>query len=268
MRHWIFWVALLSPVTAFAVTEPCRLGKLSVSAVSNAVSSFNQKHWAIVDTSKVLKQNGKPDRKLIEALRLGYDDIYQGNAIKPEAGRFLIANLPCSPNIDASPSRIRKLPPEQLAQVNAWALEMLRIAKEATGEDLVVANVSVGRGFSAGDQRGPVIHADDRSTYIHALTSLEGPQTLLFPDGQNIAQHIITDIDGAGVMTLKKIGTDDKAFQSAATPVQPENGKTVMLTGWGFAYGRDGVLPTYHASPRNSGMDRLTLFVNIQPRAK
>lgn len=234
-----------------------------------AAAHFRAHQWTIADTSRMLSgADGKPDPSLIEALTRGYDQIWaKAGAKRIEAGRFPIEGLASWP-YGKENHRVGGLPPEVLAKVDAWANEVLRQGREATGEDLVIGSVTLGKGFSVGGYEGPLIHTDATQTYLHGLTTLQGPSTLLFPTEQDLVGHLIIGHDPAtGRLKVRSIEDREgaNAFYIDAGVAAPL-GQTVIISGVGYVKAGTNRQATRHASPPDAGMDRLTLFIDLQPR--
>ncbi len=245
---------------------------------------FAEKHWTLVDTRSLFGKGNKPDPELVEALSKGYDGIFERAkaeaikaGVKPSAvapGRFGINGLKSAPSNDDS-HRVSGLSPEVLAKIDAWANEVLRVARAATGEDLEIRSVALGKGFVAGGV-DPLVHVDNAGTYIHGLTTLQGPSTLLFPNDRKAAQHYITEENPeTGQLTLRQImDREGKNPVRSTDAIQAANGQTAIITGSDYVKGPEGKekIPgresTVHSSPFRPGMDRITLFIDLQPKKK
>ena len=268
-----FWSGLATSEPAKTISQSFAsqcAGALSELSDQGPISFFKKNHWAVVDTKPTLGiESGKPNGELVNALTKGYDELFERAKAPLVRGRFPIAELECCPLRDNTMYKIEGLPEAQKAAISEWANEVLSIAKAATGENLQIKTVTLGRGFAAGGSDTPLIHRDGSGTYIHALTTLQGPATLVFPAGDALAEFNIIDFKpGMKELTLKKLRDRDENSENLVVSdaaVSAPLGETAIITGMGYSRSKPDRVSTMHSSPPGSQLDRLTLFVDIQP---
>jgi hypothetical protein len=154
--------------------------------------------------------------------------------------------------------------------IDQWANETLELAKNATGEDLVIDNISVGRGHRLGNDDGTLIHADTGGTYLHALVTLRGPTTVAFPNNPELGNHRLIWVDSkTGKMRVRKMAPNSKEPPptfTIETGGQTLLGETLVFGGADYAVAKTGRVAIQHASPPTSDLNRMTLFISFKPR--
>jgi hypothetical protein len=285
MGVWLRVLLLvLGASPAFGAFDRCERA-VAMMADQDPILFFRQKHWTIADTRKIFGNGEGIPRDVVDALVKGYDGIYERaaedarragtKAAKLDTGRFAVDGLKSVPSKPDEPYRVRDLPPDVVQKIDAWAQEILRMAQQATDEELEIRSISLGRGWSAGGET-PRVHVDNQGTYIHAVTTLKGPSTLLFPsDARTTDHYIVSEDPKTGQLTLRPPRNAD-----SETPIPSDdataarNGETAIITGTDYLSGPTrgpripGRVGTVHSSPLKSDLDRITLFIDIQPKKK
>jgi hypothetical protein len=229
---------------------------------TDPVDSLKKYHWtALPPMQNMLDTSVQVD------LVAAFNRYFSEYGKDPQAARLAIQGLN---NVAQQPSEAAKgLTPQTTEAIDRWAQECLRVAKEATGEDLEITSVSVGRGFKVGNGEGSLIHADTWGTYLHALITLEGPTTFVFPESPELAQHRLLSINENGTMTVRKVTSRDEDPAASFTIekggcVKP--GETILFGGGDYINAKSDRQAVQHASPPSTDLNRLTLFISIGPK--
>lgn len=279
MRPILLWCVLLGLAGPHAkALGPCArvLGKTvpptTLPLPLDPVATMKTEHWTALG-----EENSRiPVAKLMSPavtkdLRDAFNKIFSDRGFKVSDGRAPLGGLQSwTPRNAINVAGLKN--PETIKAVDAWVAEVLRVAREATGEDLVVENVTMGRGHIVGSaERGTLIHSDRGGTYLHALVTLEGPTTLLFPKSPALdGQRLLSVDDATGVATIHRAqeGNADGETFTTNNVFRALPGETLLFGGADYASAKKGRTAEQHASPVDTDLNRLTLFVSFKPREK
>lgn len=230
---------------------------------TDPVASLREKHWTVSKAPEGLQSEG-----VVKNLEQAFNRIFTKYGNQPSAARVLIGGLKGYKPRDTE--NIATVNEATARVINQWANETLELAKKATGEDLVIVNVSMGRGHRVGNDEGTLIHADTGGTYLHALVTLKGPTTVAFPSNSELGNHRLISVDSkTGEMKVRKIDRKSEvqpAVFTIETGGQTLPGETLVFGGADYAVAKPGRVAIQHASPPTSNLNRLTLFISLEPR--
>lgn len=245
------------------------VGPTTLPLPEDPVVAMRDSHWTVIGSANSrVPEKALLDKNVKADLRRAFNQVFEDAGVPVKDARLLLGGLESwKPN--ESVNVARDLKPETVAVVDAWARETLRIAREGTGEDLEIANIALGRGHKVGNDEGTLIHSDGNGTYLHALVTLEGPTTLVFPNKPELGGQRLTHVDDAtGLATIQNMkGREfdgDPYVVSGVGRALP--GETLLFGGWDYKKAKPGREAVQHASPVDSDLNRLTLFISIRPR--
>lgn len=226
------------------------------------VESLKEKHWTAFKSPA-----GLMEPSVLTDLETSFDRIFTDHGKDPYAARVLLGGLKSYK--PSSSVNIANVNESSAKLIDEWAKQTLGVAREATGEDLIIANISLGRGHRVGNDEGTLIHADNQGTYLHALVTLKGPTTVAFPENPELGDHRLISVDPqTGQMKVRKI---DRHAEEPPQPFMIESGgqtklgETIMFGGGDYLV-KPGRVAIQHASPPSSDLNRLTLFISFKPK--
>ncbi len=270
MKKFIYLIVLNAIFTCgLSASEPCqrilervtRAGLLPIPV--DAVSSLKTHHWTLLPERKELLKS-----EVQEDLIQSFNRIFTDYDKEPYAARVLVGGLTTYQPTDTV-NVAKGLKPETIKAIDAWASDSLDTVRKATGENLEIANISIGRGHRVGSDDGTLIHADNRGTYLHGLVTLSGPTTVVFPHSPELANHRLLSVDPkTGVMKVQK---NVPRGELKELPFEVSNGgdthlgETLIFGGFDYSSAKEGRTAIQHASPPTSDLNRLTLFISFRP---